>query len=316
MNSRTYILSLVLISGMVTLFDGCKSDDDGTPSEAQPILLSFTPTSGIVNDEVVIAGTNFSEAIASNFVKFNGIEAEVVEASENELTVLVPSDATTGTISVTVGDATGTSSTAFTIPTPLVVDVTPILGGEGLPVIITGENFSPDPSLNIVKFNGTVTEVVTASASALEVTVPAGATTGKITVDVGANKGTSPVDFEVCNNAELLITSATATATGTGIDYAITIRNVGKETINLSQWTNQNYVSIDNIYDFGDQGGGGQQLDLWGSLATGEQTTITTSVGLANSSSYNYFIVNIMVKNAQTVTECHVDNNNIIIPID
>jgi uncharacterized protein (TIGR03437 family) len=48
-------------------------------------------------------------------VKFNGVTATVSEASATSLTVIVPEGATTGKVSVTVDEKTGTSSDSFTV---------------------------------------------------------------------------------------------------------------------------------------------------------------------------------------------------------
>lgn len=317
MNLRHTILSISVISAML-LFDGCKSDDDDDPQADTPVIESFTPSSGILMDEVTITGKNFNTSKDLNIVKFNGITAEVLTVSTTQLKVSVPSFATTGPITVEVLQKIGTSTSDFTVPVPEIVDVTPLLGGEGLPVVITGENFSVNkPTLNIVKFNGTIAEVLNASANALEVEVPAGATTGKVTVEIGGvHKATSPEDFVICNNAELLIESATAIWTGSGTHAVIVLKNVGKQNIDLSQWSYQNYASLDEAVG-NDAGGGGSIIigdDLI--LETGEEFTINANAGLANGASYNYFIITLLVNNGQTVTECSTANNLIIVPLD
>jgi len=80
-----------------------------------PAVTSFTPKNSIVGSTVVITGTNFSPTAANNVVKFNGVTATVSEASATSLTVTVPEGATTGKVSVTVDEKTGTSSDSFTV---------------------------------------------------------------------------------------------------------------------------------------------------------------------------------------------------------
>ncbi|RAV98812.1 IPT/TIG domain-containing protein [Pseudochryseolinea flava] len=315
MNLR-YAISMVVIVSVILLFDGCKSDDD-EPQVDTPVIESFSPTSGILMDEVTINGKNFNTSKDLNIVKFNGIIAEVLTFSPTQLKVAVPASATTGPITVEVLQKVGKSETDFMVPTPEIIDVTPLLGGEGLPVVITGENFSvKTPTLNIVKFNGTIAEVLNASANALEVAVPAGATTGKVTVEVGVNKGTSAEEFEICNDAELIIVSATAELTdATNTHAIIVVKNVGKQTIDLTQWAYQNYASKDNMVG-DDAGGGGSFIFENVTLETGEQYTIHAYAGLSNSSLYNYFIINLYVPNGETVAECYSDNNSIIVPLE
>ncbi|SKC61268.1 IPT/TIG domain-containing protein [Ohtaekwangia koreensis] len=80
-----------------------------------PTVASFTPKSSIVGSTVVITGTNFSPTAANNVVKFNGVNATVSQATATSLTVIVPAGATTGKVSVTVDEKTGTSTDNFTV---------------------------------------------------------------------------------------------------------------------------------------------------------------------------------------------------------
>ena len=68
-------------------------------------------------------------------------------------------------------------------------------GTAGTVVTVTGTNFSPTITSNIVKFNGTTATVSAASATSLTVSVPEDAGTGKITVQVGNQIVTSTDDF-------------------------------------------------------------------------------------------------------------------------
>ncbi len=57
-------------------------------------------------------------------------------------------------------------------------------GVSGTVVTLTGTNFSATPANNVVKFNGVVTPVSSATTTSLTVPAPVGGTTGKITVEV------------------------------------------------------------------------------------------------------------------------------------
>ncbi|WP_299463175.1 IPT/TIG domain-containing protein [uncultured Microscilla sp.] len=78
-----------------------------------------------------------------------------------------------------------------------IANVSPQRGEVGTEVIINGTNFSATAADNVVKFNGTIATVTTATVNNLTVTVPTGATTGKITVEVNAKTATSANDFTV-----------------------------------------------------------------------------------------------------------------------
>jgi gliding motility-associated-like protein len=89
-----------------------------------PTITSFTPSSGPVGTTVTITGTNFSTTPANNTVTFNGTAATVTASTATSITVTVPSGATTGPIVVTVSGNTATSTTNFTVTTPLAITVT------------------------------------------------------------------------------------------------------------------------------------------------------------------------------------------------
>lgn len=84
-------------------------------SAALPTITSFTSTSGPVGTTVIITGTNFSTTPADNTVTFNGVPAVVLASTATTLTVLVPSGATTGKISVSVAGNVATSVDDFTV---------------------------------------------------------------------------------------------------------------------------------------------------------------------------------------------------------
>lgn len=84
-------------------------------SSTAPSITSFSPESGEVGESVTIEGKNFSSVATENIITFNGSAATVTSASATKLVVKVPEGATTGAISVKVGEANATSSSLFTV---------------------------------------------------------------------------------------------------------------------------------------------------------------------------------------------------------
>ncbi|HET6545037.1 MAG TPA: FG-GAP-like repeat-containing protein, partial [Chryseolinea sp.] len=80
-----------------------------------PIITSFTPSSGLAGSTVVISGANFGPLPSNNVVAFNGTNAVVTGSTPTSITVIVPSNATSGFISVSVYGHTVTSTSVFTI---------------------------------------------------------------------------------------------------------------------------------------------------------------------------------------------------------
>ncbi|HLK29661.1 MAG TPA: IPT/TIG domain-containing protein [Puia sp.] len=73
-----------------------------------PTITSISPDSGGTGTLVTINGTNFKTTVAGNTVKFNGVAATVQTATATVLTVLAPSGASSGAVTVTTSDGTAT----------------------------------------------------------------------------------------------------------------------------------------------------------------------------------------------------------------
>ena len=86
-----------------------------------PVISSFTPTSTCSGTYpvVTLTGTNFT-AFPVTSVLFNGVSAAFTVNSNTSITTTLPASATTGYISVANAQATGLSTTMFSInPTPV-----------------------------------------------------------------------------------------------------------------------------------------------------------------------------------------------------
>jgi len=167
-----------------------------TPPPSPPTIASFTPTNGLVGSEVTINGSDFTGASS---VKFNGASAtSFTVTSATEIRATVPTDATTGKISVTTGNGTAESVDDFTVtlpPPPTISSFSPSDGLVGTQVTINGTDFTNASS---VKFNGTSAGSFTVNSSTqILATVPTGATTGKISVTTAGGTASSADDFTV-----------------------------------------------------------------------------------------------------------------------
>lgn len=108
-------------TGKISVTVGCITAVSATDfivgAASLPTIINFTPASGSIGTTVTITGTNFSMTPADNTVQFNGATATVSASTATSITVTVPSGATTGKITVTVGGKTATSATNFTVTT-------------------------------------------------------------------------------------------------------------------------------------------------------------------------------------------------------
>jgi gliding motility-associated-like protein/uncharacterized delta-60 repeat protein len=176
-----------------------------------PTITNFTPGNGMVGATVTITGTNFSSIPSNNIVEINGIVAVVSVSSLNSLTVAVPSGATTGPISVTVGGVTATSATDFNVvPTPVIsittqpMDVEVCPNGTGtLTVAATGttnltyrwQKYNSTASAFIDLTNGTGYSGVTTTS--LDIDFEAGAVPGEYHVRINGDFAAEAISNDV-----------------------------------------------------------------------------------------------------------------------
>lgn len=105
-------MRISMLMGFVILigFVSCNNDVAEPPA---PVITVFHPTSGTAGKEVTISGLNFGTTMPA--VLFNNTPAEVTSFTQTVLQVIVPEGATSGPISVTVGDVTAASAESFIV---------------------------------------------------------------------------------------------------------------------------------------------------------------------------------------------------------
>lgn len=198
----------LLLTIVIALTYSCKNDPEPAPA---PTISSISPTKGTVNTEVTITGENFNASAASNTVKFNSVDAEVVSATPTQIIAKVPSNAGTGKVTVSTSSGIAEGPEFEYLEPPTITSVAPLTGPFGTSVTITGSKFEPVPSQNIVKFNGVEADVTSATSTQLVVTVPVGAGTGKIAVTTSVGTVEGP-DFE------FIFTAVVSTFAGDGTE--------------------------------------------------------------------------------------------------
>lgn len=223
-----YLFSFILLAG---LFISCS---DSTSSNPDPEVTAIQPLSGPPGTAVTISGRGFSSEASGNQVAFNGTAATVTNASESELVATVPDGATTGTVSVTVGQST-VMGPNFTVEAaaPGISSIEPDSGTVGREVMISGMNFSTTASENEISFNGTDATVKSATETKLITEVPQGATDGPIEVTVNQKSATGP-DFDVITDGTLRIIAET---TGSDLDsngYSVTTNGASGTSIGIN----------------------------------------------------------------------------------
>ena len=166
-----------------------------TVTGATPSIASFSPASGSPGTTVTITGSSFAGASA---VLFNGVAAVYSVVSESQIQASVPSDATTGKVTVTTGSGSAQSASDFTVATPAsgpaIASFAPTSGEPGTAVTLTGTSLGGATG---VAFNGTAASFTILSATQIKATVPAGATSGPIAVTTASGTGQSAGSFTV-----------------------------------------------------------------------------------------------------------------------
>jgi uncharacterized repeat protein (TIGR03803 family) len=114
--SDTYLTAVVpsnTIRGSVTVTTPGGKLTSNTIFRVAPVIISFSPPSGPVGQQVTIGGNSFTGATK---VTFGGVKATVFSVdNDGQITATVPTGAVTGKIQVTTPDGTATSSTDFTV---------------------------------------------------------------------------------------------------------------------------------------------------------------------------------------------------------
>lgn len=183
-----------------------------------PAIGNITPAQGVTGyypggptfyqgSAILINGTNFGAYGGwSSYprVYINRTPVGVYGATDNQIVAIIPQGVTTGPLTVETLDGSG-AAVPFTIAGsawnhyPTISSFSPITGSPGTTVIITGTNFDPIPTNNLVFFcdnlvptSATKTiqsAVSSATATQLTVTVPSGTNLGNnyILVSSSAN---------------------------------------------------------------------------------------------------------------------------------
>jgi len=154
----------------------------GASTGTAPTITSFSPGFGPVSTtQVTVTGSGFGNGV--NGVAVGGVgvaSANGAVLSDAMLTLLVPTNAVTGPITVATPSGTATSATNF-IVTPVITNISPTTGSvaAGTPVTITGSGLM---GITHIAFGATAATPTTQNANTIIVPVPAGTTNGVVTI--------------------------------------------------------------------------------------------------------------------------------------
>ena len=154
-------------------------------------FVSLVFTSAKVGKTIQILGQKFT---GTTGVSFNGVAATFTVVADTYLTAVVPTGATTGSVTVTTPGGPLTSNKKFRV-TPQILSFSPPSGPVGTAVTITGVSLTQTTK---VTFGGvTATTFTVISDTQVTATVPTGGKTGKIGITTPGGTATSSGTFTV-----------------------------------------------------------------------------------------------------------------------
>ncbi|MCU0378503.1 MAG: IPT/TIG domain-containing protein [Bacteroidales bacterium] len=168
----------------------------------KPVCTGFEPATGTFGDIITLYGENLSLADDS-FVKvyFNSEKATVIEKTRTYYKAIVPNklNANPVRISINIGNPYYFSQD-FELKQPVISDITPREARNGSNIVITGQNFNPDPSFNILTIGGERAEVISSTSNEIRARVPFSLAAGTYNITISTIAGhviQSPVTLKV-----------------------------------------------------------------------------------------------------------------------
>lgn len=199
---KIYVCFYVFVACLLSIsMVGCSSDNDSekNPEEVTLGITSFSPMNGIAGDEIEILGVGFGSNPAAIELTINGEKLEIMEISPTKLKAKLPSnEAGSYSIKISVGGNSAESKEQFTYDEVTDITFEPAIGESGTVISVRGAGFSTEKEKNIVKINGKIAEVLSATANELKVVAPNNEedTSYPIEVEVNGKSQTSKIKFK------------------------------------------------------------------------------------------------------------------------
>ncbi|BAV06013.1 hypothetical protein FLA_2028 [Filimonas lacunae] len=180
------------MAALLLLVAACKKEKQDN-SKLPLQVKSFWPNSGNAGTIVHVTGTGFGATAAENEVIFNGVSAHIMDVQDTIITVLAPTEGTSGMVTVHAGGSKAEAGNYTYQPLSL-HGVSPANGAAGTNINISGAGFSSLAEPAKVYVNGKEALVSNVNDTLLVAIVPEGAGTGKVKVVVDGKEVEGP-DF-------------------------------------------------------------------------------------------------------------------------
>lgn len=168
-------------TGPVSLSNGDKKMEGPTFTYDYdaPVIIDVLPLTGVAGTEITVNGRKFSALAANNKVRINGVEANINSSTTTQLKATVP-EAKNGPVTVVSNNIASQGPIFRFIPQIAALDKTSAFVGEN--VKITGKYFDVATAKSVT-FNGVAANIISGTATTLEVTAPV-ASSGNVLVNV------------------------------------------------------------------------------------------------------------------------------------
>ena len=233
---------------IVLTTNGGSANSTITINAAMPTITAVTPATQKQNAAVVITGTNFTGLTGVTIDGLTAIISISPSAAPNDtsITVIVPDTAKIGTDTLTVTTASGSVDSTITVTagTPIITQVSPLVGLRGTTVTVTGKFLTgATATLGDVALTPTIT-----NATTFAFVVPQNVATGALPIVVSVGGQTLNGTFTVVNVPAITSLSKSSglrgdalTITGTDLSNATALQ-IGASIATIS---NNTSTSID-----------------------------------------------------------------------
>jgi len=198
-------------------------------------ILSISPDSAKVGDQIIIKGTDFGNKRDTSTVLINGIEViDFINWSDTEISLVVPDKAQTGTVTVKI-HGTNSNPVNFYLK-PILSYITPTSAKLNSTISLLGSGFGDLQGNSLVSFDGVIATTYTGwSSKSIAVKVPITAKTGKVSITISQIES-NKIDFTVLPS----IISILPTAANIGDEIAI-------KGVSFTDTQGSNFVSFGSI---------------------------------------------------------------------
>ena len=198
-----------------------------------PVLESITPQSVVPGTLALLRGKDLGTPLADVRVTFGGAASPHVLALSEAVVALVPGDAASGSVIVTVDGRSSNAidATVGALPQPVVTALVPAAASPGSLVRIVGTDLHVIEQSLTVTFGGVRAALFGIEEGSLTVVVPKTAADGDVVVTVGG-RSSAGVPFDVVARAAPHVDAIDPSPSGH--DAFVTIH--GTDLVDLSAW--------------------------------------------------------------------------------